>query len=60
MTTKEQTITTTSGQTYKVLNGGEEMGNTKILGYMVELKNGKCAMVYAYPNGLVKKVTQGM
>ena len=60
MTTTEQTITTTSGQTYKILSGGTEMGNTKILGYMVKLKNGKCAMVYVYPNGLIKKVTQGM
>ena len=60
MTTNEQTITTTSGQTYKILSGGTEMVNSNILGYMVELKNGKCAMVYAYPNGLVKKVTKGM
>tara|TARA_B100001142_G_C14239569_1_gene618794 strand:+ start:222 stop:398 length:177 start_codon:yes stop_codon:yes gene_type:complete len=56
--TTNKTITTTAGQTYDILSC-EEIPSAKIMAYMVQLKNGKTACVYAYANGLVKKVTKG-
>ena len=53
------TITTTSGQTYPILSSGK-VGNKGTMAFMVELKSGRTACVFAYASGLVKKVTKGM
>lgn len=53
------TITTTSGQTYPILSI-EKVGNKGTVAFMVELKNGRTACVFAYASGIVKKVTEGM
>lgn len=53
------TITTTNGQTYPILSSGP-IGNKGTMAFMVQLKNGRTACVYAYASGLVKKVTKGM
>ena len=53
------TITTTSGQTYPILSSGK-VGNRGTMAFMVELKSGRTACVFAYASGIVKKVTKGM
>lgn len=53
------TITTTSGQTYPILSSGK-VGNKGTMAFMVKLKNGHTACVFAYVSGIVKKVTKGM
>jgi hypothetical protein len=57
--TQPLTITTTSGQTYPILSSGK-VGNKGTVAFMVELKNGRTACVFAYASGIVKKVTKGM
>ncbi len=50
-------ITTTSGQSYEVLNSSFI---NDVEAFTVRLKNGKTALVYKYANGLIKKVTKGI
>jgi len=52
-----ETITTTSGQTYPILSKGMVRD---IEAFMVKLNNGRSALVYRYKCGLVKKITRGM